>query len=102
MFDGNITDLVKTILIQKPKTRDDDRYLLSLVWAAKYGRTKLENDNGMELLKAYVSGGLPSSESVRRTRQKLQEQFEELRGEKYQERQSSLESSVRESVRNWL
>lgn len=101
MFDGSVRELVKKILIQKPKTRDDDRYLLSLVWAAKYGRDKLQTENGMELLKAYVSGGLPSSESVRRTRQKLQEEHPELRGEQYEERQNKIESNTREALRNW-
>lgn len=74
------TDYVRTILENDPKARNSDNYLLSATYAA------IGNEHGIDLyhmpvllffmkLKEY---GLPSPETIRRTRQKLQENHPEL------------------------
>lgn len=69
-----IQDIVKKILIDDEKARDSFNYLYIKVAEIKSpGITSKRFDEAM------ASGELPSFESVRRTRQKLQAAHEELR-----------------------
>lgn len=79
----NTTDLVKTILTEKPETRDDD-YLL---WAETILETirKREYPYIYDLTLLYTlkhihKMGLPPFQSVSRARRKLQAKYPELRG----------------------
>lgn len=101
LFTNNTTALVKQILTKNPKTRDDDKMLVAVVWHHLLGAERLQTESAMWLLKKYVQGDLPNAESIRRTRQKLQEKHSHLRGEKYEQRQEKLEPAVRKEVRAW-
>ena len=67
--------------------RDSDTRLLANIWASEVG-SRINQMNAVELLKMMAEGKLPSAETIRRTRQKVQEEMPELRGESYRERQS--------------
>lgn len=99
MLTEDLTGKVRQVLLTKKRARDDDRFLLAAIWAREVGRDKLEDMNAKMLLTYYMKGLLPSSESIRRTRQKLQQHHPELRGEKYQERQQVREPDVRDEMR---
>ena len=93
----NIKPLVKSILENYPATRDDDNKLLLKVWAFQNPKLRDKDfyfiDFAMDLMKDKYA----NSESVRRSRQKLQEQNEELRGFKYKSR-SMAQVQVRDNI----
>lgn len=72
----NIKDIVGTTLRDFPKTRDDDFILVSTI----YGRYVDTSRSFEYIMEHHEELGLPSFESIRRTRQKLQSEFPLLYG----------------------
>lgn len=95
MFNVKITDRVKYLLQVHPDLRDDDNRLIANVW--KYD-CDYKNMTGTDFLKAVATGSLTTTESIRRTRQKLQEEYPHLRGKRWKHRQRVLEPMVRQEV----
>lgn len=75
-----VAKMVENILRNYPVTRDDDRELIRYLYARYYGINYY-----MPFGKVITNTDLPSFESIRRTRQKLQADNEELRGSKRKE-----------------
>ena len=73
-----VTDVVKTLLKENPRTRNSDDYLYAKV-CERYNSDVLRLDFGFVLANR-KDLGLPCFESVRRSRQKLQELHPELAG----------------------
>ena len=82
MIKEKLKKKIRTILEKQPSTRDNDNLLIAMIWASETKETFTD-----EFLKQLAYGELTSSESIRRARQKLQEENENLRGELYNERQ---------------
>lgn len=76
MKDG-IRDMVKTILTDEPKTRDDDFLLIAEVYRKYYDISSMDF---LSVLDNHKELGLPSFESIRRSRQWLQAKFPLLYG----------------------
>ena len=76
-----IKSLVKEVLENYPETRDDDNKLLLKVWEIEKPEIK---ERFYTFFKAMlISGALSHFESIRRIRQKLQQEYPHLRGERY-------------------
>lgn len=75
-------DMVTYLLEKYPKTRDDDRLLIGAVYACFYN-VDVANATFKEVL---LNDRLPNFETIRRCRQKIQEQNEDLRGTKAKEK----------------
>jgi len=89
---------VHDLLMQFPPFRDDDRRLVAGFYYRRFGgREVLGSMSAMDFLKVFASKSQPSPDDITRVRRKLQEQFPELRGEKYNERHH-LESEVRQDI----
>ena len=71
-----LTEMVKQELEQRPDTRSDDRLLIYTIYRDHYG---IVNDKWMNVI---FNRELPNFESIRRCRQKVQQECEELRGNK--------------------
>lgn len=76
-------DKVEFLLTEFPHLRDSDERTIASFWYWELGADNIENMSAKELLQAYVDGRLTSAETIRRCRQKLQEQKVELRGSNY-------------------
>lgn len=76
---NKITEIVRELLEKKPELRDNDNLLMSKIWK--------DQANILNFFQRFESGKLHSPESIRRARQKLQEENEHLRGELYDVRQ---------------
>ena len=72
----NVKEMVRTQLEQRPDTRGDDRALVYHLYRDNYG---IVNDKWVNVI---FNRELPSFESIRRTRQKLQAEDESLRPKK--------------------
>ena len=68
-----------------PRTRDDDNLLIAKIWYGEYKNSDVPSDV-IQFLKMFANGDLTSPESIRRCRQKLQEEFQGLRGNSYMAR----------------
>lgn len=80
----DLSEVVKKVLTEHPDSRDDDFKVIGYV-------VKAMSPDAMKLTFGQVLWNhnklnLPSFETIRRTRQKLQHDHEELRGELYQKR----------------
>lgn len=73
----NVTPSVRSVLYDFPMAREDDRLLTYLVYVRYYGVRP--DASFKEVMKR---NDLPSFESIRRARQKIQEMDEDLRGGK--------------------
>ena len=80
-------DKVYNLLVKHGHLRDNDLKLIACVWFKEV--PNLHEITAYEFLKIFVSGELSNPESIRRTRQKLQETIPALRGAKYKKRQNS-------------
>jgi len=67
------------------RTRDDDNLLIAKIWHNEYTNSQMPNDV-IEFLKMFATGNLTSPESIRRCRQKLQEEYQGLRGKSWSAR----------------
>ena len=69
----NPTKQVRAILERVPATRKSDARLIAYVWAETIGYDKLNATTAKDLLDMMSEGKLPSTESIRRARQRLQQ-----------------------------
>jgi len=74
----NIKCRVMGILIDFPETKDNDRLLFRIFWSRESNAKTQE-----EFLENLLNGKLTHPESIRRTRQRLQEKHPNLRGESW-------------------
>ena len=83
--------LVIQLLTQKPQMRDNDEYLVAWIWKLELESKGYPTPNtpSQLFLKMLAEGQFTSSESITRMRRKVQEEFKELRGEKYNQRQAN-------------
>lgn len=97
----SIQQTVKRILEIHPATRDNDRLLMIKVWAVQ--NPKIKSYNTYLLVtwaKDFIKGEYADPESIRRTRQKLQENNANLRGESYY-RRKDLQDDTRKEITLW-
>jgi len=91
--------IVLTFLTKHPHLRDDDNKLLATIWANEFGgKDKCKEFTAFSFLEMLSKGELLNSESIRRMRQKLQEENENLRGPNYAKRKSK-EAKVKRDLK---
>jgi hypothetical protein len=99
MINNEVKQRVKSILEVNKDARDCDRLLISIIWSQDV--YEMYNDvtiiNAQEFLFLLEDGDLTSSETIRRCRQRLQEENETLRGYKYKLRKQ-LGEEVRATI----
>lgn len=80
--------MVETLLIINARLRDDDNMLIAAAWGRELVMNGYDHENmsALDFLTLFADGKLSSPESIRRTRQKIQQCDESLRGAKYKER----------------
>tara|TARA_R100000655_G_scaffold110111_1_gene167734 strand:- start:3951 stop:4313 length:363 start_codon:yes stop_codon:yes gene_type:complete len=96
--------IYKLLLIDK-RLRDNDNMLLSIIWRKEVdeieeAKPKSILSNNLGVLDYLAFGELTSPESIRRTRQKIQQENPNLRGEKYKARHKEQEQ-VKQELINW-
>ena len=85
---------VKHLLVNFPHLRDDDNKLIANIW---YNEVDCTDISASTFLKFFSDGILTSPESIRRMRQKLQEENEELRGKNYKLRHKEKDT-IRKNI----
>ena len=98
------TDKLESLLIQHPHLRDDDNKLIATIWKwqiAEVMNLPYKTMKADELLKMVATHKLASTESIRRSRCKLQELKPALRGLKYEDRQKAV-VKVKKELKDWV
>lgn len=85
-------NMVEKILAEYPEARDDDFVLIALVYDRNYD---IKGKSFFEIMMNHKAFGLPSLESIRRTRQKLQEDMPLVYGASGEARQIRAEEEKR-------
>ena len=85
----NIQKLVRSVLIKIPEARDNDRILCCEIWIREEPSLLLSSSTWRRWAEDFIKGEYTETETIRRTRQKIQEQHPELRGQNYQARQKA-------------
>jgi len=96
---NSIKKTVAKILMEEPGARDNDRLLMFKVWADQNPMIRKRNPFLHEFAKDFINGEYADPESIRRTRQKVQEQHPELRGKHYKQKKTEIESEVRKKIK---
>jgi len=99
----NIKSEVIRLLTKFPHLRDSDTKLIATIWGSDIGK----DENGLIakqitaflFLEQFANGKFTSPESIRRIRQKIQEQNEELRGESYKARKEHAQI-IKQEIKN--
>lgn len=85
----NLKETVMELLEKHDHLKDDDNRLIATIWKIQFGGTEnLKAISAYDFLKLMSEGKIESPESIRRTRQKVQEKCPLLRGSKYKKRKS--------------
>ena len=94
-----VKDKVKYFLETKPHLRDDDaRLIASIWWQELRGRGINAHDiSAFHLMEMFIANQLTHTESIRRERAKLQKEFPNLRGERYEQRKGR-EGDIRKDL----
>ena len=82
---------VEIFLFESEHLRDSDQKLIASYWYYEIGGANFSAMTAHDLLKKFSEGKLTSAESIRRCRQKLQEENEHLRGKMYNQRKTDGE-----------
>jgi hypothetical protein len=98
-MNAKIKDKVKSILELVPSTRDNDSELISIFWEQELGYEMINLSAERFLTMFAHSNVLTNAETIRRTRQKIQEQNEDLRGLKFKVRKV-LAEEVRQTIKD--
>lgn len=80
----DLTDVVKKVLTDHADARDSD--FRTIGWVLRITKPEVMNLPLKQVLWQHKEFDLPSFETIRRTRQKLQHDCPELRGEVYEKR----------------
>ncbi len=82
---------VELLLSRYDDLRDSDNKLITIMWYHEIGIDKCHEMSAIDFLQMFSEGKLTSAESIRRCRQKLQEENEHLRGKMYSQRKTDGE-----------
>lgn len=97
---NQIKSSVKKLLTTRPELRDDDNRLIANIYLEEAGGiVALQKMTALEFLGQFSKGTFSNTESIRRVRQKLQEDYPELRGNKYENRKK-LGDDVSTEIKN--
>lgn len=93
----NLADRVFKLLAEHPHLRDSDFQLLAMVWKDEVPENK-HSGSVYEFLGALSDNKYTNPESIRRVRQKIQEENPHLRGKKWTGRHKKGESFKEEEL----
>ena len=95
----HIKDRVTKLLVQYPHLRSSDNKLIASIWKTDVKRMgqDVNEINAMTFLQLYATEQITNSETIRRVRQKIQEEQPELQGPARKSRKEQAEE-VRKNI----
>ena len=86
----------------RQKLKDDDNALIAFMWRQDLVAKKQNPDfmSASDFIELYLDGQLSNVETIRRARAKLQQEYPEMRGERYEERQGFQQQEMVEDLKS--
>ena len=98
---GTKKELITKLLTEQPYIRDWDQSIIAEVWRKDLEKHYILGElSAIDLLCIISGNSLTNPESIRRTRQKIQQHNPNLRGEYYNDR-SKQQAHVRKELKDW-
>ncbi len=97
MLEKNTLKTVHSLLKKDAELRDNDMALMIAVWQKQYPELRSVNMSFLMFAYKFKKGHYTHFETIRRCRQRIQEEYPDLRGERYRKRKV-FEEEVREIV----
>mgnify|MGYP003134960764 FL=1 len=93
-------EIVQELLKNKPSLKDDDNRLCTHIWYREIQSMGVDphKQSAADFLRLYAKGKLTLAPSIKRVRAKLQEQYPEFRGEKYNLRKGKIQEQWRKDL----
>jgi len=93
-------DKVERLLTTHPHFRDSDNKLIAAYWFSELKRKgmDIEKMSAMDLLHYFAESKLTNTETIRRSRAKLQEEKPNLRGNNYTARKGVIQKQWRKEL----
>ena len=93
-------ETIKKILLDKPHLRDNDNKLIAAYWfrELKNKNVNVEEITALDFLHRYADNKLTNAETIRRMREKLQEEYPEVRGRAYAIRKGVVQDEWRKKL----
>ena len=92
-------EIIIELLTNKMHLRDNDQALIANIWWRELMAQGIEKSSAYDFLKIFAEGKLSNPESIRRSRQKIQEEEPSLRGDNYYERHKEEDRFKREELK---
>ncbi len=92
------SDIVKRVMRERKRARNDDNFLTIHVW--QYQLCQMNYEGSRDFSDILQLDGLAKPEAITRARRKIQEEHEYLRGDVYKGRQGQ-QSNVVSQIKNW-
>ena len=94
-----VKDRVKALLVTYPHLRDSDNKLIATIWRSElfHKGVRAKGITAEDFLFIYSEGKISNAETIRRVRQKLQEENPDLRGTVNEARKEQAED-VRKNI----
>ena len=91
---------IEKLLIKSPHLKDSDNKLIATYWLKELEHKGLNayKSSAYDFLKLYSESNVTNAETIRRMRQKLQEEKPELRGEAYNKRKGIMQEKWRSEL----
>lgn len=97
---ANVSSTVRMILEKHPETRDSDEELVLKVWKETNPEILNPSFTFWDFARGFKERQYPSIEGIRRSRQRVQEEFPELRGKMYGIRKSEIAKKAKEQLKS--
>ena len=93
-FSLNIKERVANLLSKNMRSRDDDGYLIARIWYDDLVNQGCSKEVARRICETIANTKLTSSESIRRCRQKLQEDEPDKYGRSERRQQKAMETKI--------
>jgi len=97
-----VSKIIAELLKEKPHLRDSDEKLIATVWWKESCKMGYHPSSmpASDFLQLYADGRFTKAETIRRSRQKLQQEYEEFRGNCPEQVKEHLQEETKLELKN--
>lgn len=96
----DVKERIKKLLVLDEDLKDDDKSLIAQIWVSDLDKMGIDAKqiSFYQFLKIFIRNKMSNPETIRRCRQQLQQHNIHLRGQKYNERHTTIQANVKKEL----